>query len=288
MLSRALECALGQRDVDLEVIVVDDGSVDRTREMLGGLVDDRLRVLRNDASAGVASARNQAAAEARGTWIAFLDDDDLWAPNKLAAQLAATEENGMIFVYTAAAVVDERLRPIRVLRPPPPHELRERLLRSNPIGGPSAVLVRADAFAASGGFDPTLSILEDWDLWLRLEAAGRAALCPDVLTAFVHHRGSSQVRNVAALVADFERLRAKHEKRGLDGTVFRRSLAVAHLRREGRAAGAHALLRNAARHRSPRDLLRLPAVAMGERATGRIADVIRRTGPPPAWLEKFR
>src|SRR2546421_12955356 len=80
--------ALAQEGVTLEVIVVDDGSVDQTPRRLAEVIDERVRVIRHPSSRGVAAARNSAIAAARGEWLAFLDDDDLWAPHKLRIQLA--------------------------------------------------------------------------------------------------------------------------------------------------------------------------------------------------------
>ena len=83
----ALRSALGQHDVEHEVIVVDDGSSDETPRRLEELGDPRLRILRHATRQGVSQARNTAIEAARGEWIAFLDDDDLWSPRKLRVQL---------------------------------------------------------------------------------------------------------------------------------------------------------------------------------------------------------
>src|SRR4051794_9011163 len=87
LLETTLAAALNQREVDYEVIVVDDGSGDGTATELAAIGDPRLRVLRNGASQGVSAARNRAIAEARAPWIAFLDDDDVWSPELLRRQL---------------------------------------------------------------------------------------------------------------------------------------------------------------------------------------------------------
>ncbi|MFL5884580.1 MAG: glycosyltransferase family 2 protein, partial [Thermoleophilaceae bacterium] len=78
-----LDGALGQTGVEHEVIVVDDCSSDGTAEGLAGIENDRLRFLRHEQNRGVAAARNTGIEAARHEWLAFLDDDDLWAPNKL-------------------------------------------------------------------------------------------------------------------------------------------------------------------------------------------------------------
>ncbi len=93
LLAMALRSVFHQQDVELEVIVVDEASTDDTSTMLATIGDARVRVIRNDAPHGVSAARNSGAAEARGEWLAFLDDDDLWAPTKLARQIHAAEDS---------------------------------------------------------------------------------------------------------------------------------------------------------------------------------------------------
>src|ERR671931_448444 len=95
----ALPASLGQEGVDLEVVVVDDGSTDATAEGLARIEDPRLRVVRHDRPHGVAQARNAGIAAARGEWVALLDDDDLWAPWKLRAQLDAAVAERAVFAY---------------------------------------------------------------------------------------------------------------------------------------------------------------------------------------------
>src|SRR5690242_16683672 len=90
-----------QRDVSLEVVVVDDGSADGTREALAALQDPRVRVVRHDQSRGQAVARDSGVAAARAEWVAFLDDDDRWSPDKLRRQLDAAAAVDADFVYTA-------------------------------------------------------------------------------------------------------------------------------------------------------------------------------------------
>src|ERR687898_2985729 len=81
LLMQTLGSILRQQAVDFEVIVVDDGSRDGTAEVVSWLGDARVRLLRHDRSKGVSAARNTGIAAAHGEWLAFCDDDDLWAPN---------------------------------------------------------------------------------------------------------------------------------------------------------------------------------------------------------------
>ncbi len=94
LLATTLRSALVQRGVDFEVLVVDEASTDDTLEVVDSFGDARIRVIRHTTAQGVSAARNHGVAEARGAWIAFLDDDDLWAPEKLELQLRAARETG--------------------------------------------------------------------------------------------------------------------------------------------------------------------------------------------------
>src|SRR3954467_10808318 len=96
---------LRQRRGELEGIVVDDGSLDATGEALEALGDPRVTVLRNPSSRGVAHARNRGIERAAHPWIAFLDDDDRWSPDKLRVQLDRARVEDADFVYTAGLAV---------------------------------------------------------------------------------------------------------------------------------------------------------------------------------------
>jgi glycosyltransferase involved in cell wall biosynthesis len=89
-----LRSVLWQRDVELEAIVVDDGSSDGTSDVVDRLGDQRVWLVRNETAQRVSAARNRGAAQAKARWLAFCDDDDLWAPDKPARQVAAAEASG--------------------------------------------------------------------------------------------------------------------------------------------------------------------------------------------------
>ena len=102
LLSRTLRSALRQVRVDFEVIVVDEASNDDTPALLSALDDRRVRVLRHEIPRGLSAARNHGAEHARAEWLAFLDDDDLWAPDKLFRQVSAARETGREWAYTGS------------------------------------------------------------------------------------------------------------------------------------------------------------------------------------------
>ena len=92
LLTTTLRSVLWQRGVSLEVVVVDDGSSEAMDTVVERVGDPRVRVVRNETPEGVCAARNRGAAETDARWLAFCDDDDLWAPDKLARQVAAAEQ----------------------------------------------------------------------------------------------------------------------------------------------------------------------------------------------------
>jgi glycosyltransferase involved in cell wall biosynthesis len=236
LLGEALRSALAQRGVGVEVVVVDDGSTDGTEEAVAALGDRRVRLLRHERPRGVATARNLGAAAAHAGWVAFLDDDDLWAPDKLARQLAATgTEEG--WAYAGAVEVDLDGRLLGGSPPPPPDVLLAELTRRNPMpAGSSNVMVRARLLAEVGGFDPGLRHLADWDLWLRLARCGRPAWVVAPLVAYRIHPTQATM-NTTGMVAEARVLAARH---GADPGAIHRWAAWSQLRAGRRWAAAAA------------------------------------------------
>ena len=211
LLRTTLHCALHQVGVEVEVIVVDDGSTDDTAALLTRHDDGRLRVLRNDTPQGVSAARNRGIAHARSRWIAFLDDDDLWAPDKLSAQLEAAEEVERGWVYAGDVYVDRDLRVLSGAPPPAPDEVVRFLGRYNAIpAGASNVVVRADHLERVGVFDPDLRRTEDWDLWIRLARTGLPAWVPRPLVAYNFH-GHNAHPDTARIVGEPRVLARRYE-----------------------------------------------------------------------------
>ena len=297
--AHALPSALDQDGVELEVVVVDDGSADGTAAGLERREEPRLRVLRHDGPRGVAAARNTGISAARGDWIAFLDDDDLWSPRKLRIQLDTAEQRNADFVYAAGVLVDRELRVLGADIFPVESELAARLLQGNVIpGGCSNVLVRTRLVREVGGFDEGLTYTEDWDLWLRLALAGRGVSCADVLVAHVEHEGNALFRYQPDVVSEYERVLTKHAAAGALPVREGRRRVLEWLAHEYGRAGhgrraSRAYLRVAWELRSPWHLARaigtLPGLrhASAEiRGRRRVEDLDRPTRPD--WLERYR
>jgi glycosyltransferase involved in cell wall biosynthesis len=192
MLAVALRSALWQRDVNMEVIVVDDGSTDDTEAMVRAVSDSRVHLIREEVPGGVSAARNRGIGAAVGEWVAFLDDDDVWAPDKVVRQLDAAATAGRDWVYAGDVNVDSNLHILDGGPPPPPDEVVASLQRFNAVpSGASNVVVRADLLAAVGNFDPQLTTNEDWDMWIRLAGYGPPAWVCSPLVAYRLHSGNA-------------------------------------------------------------------------------------------------
>lgn len=161
---------LKQSYCNLECIVVDDHSSDRTEQIVSGIRDERVRYIKNSVNAGAASARNVGIRAAKGKYIAFNDSDDIWRENKLEKQLAYLSENKEYRVVYSAYRMHEKEISFKV--PDKDREFLEgnmfdRLLRENTIGTPTLLLERA-VLEDVGNFRECLGALEDYDLALRI------------------------------------------------------------------------------------------------------------------------
>jgi glycosyltransferase involved in cell wall biosynthesis len=223
---QAVRSALNQRDVAVEVIVVDDSSTDGTWERLGSFGSDIVMV--RQPNGGPAKARNRGARLARGEWLAFLDADDEWLPGKLATQLrAAGTDSGLVYtdrynVGDVARVNERQSDGVRLWE----GDIFRPLLALNFITT-SSVIMRKDWFERLGGFEEQLVGTEDWDLWLRYAAENPVRLCREPLTRYRWHNSSLQ-SNLDRMCRD--RLK-----------VVKRALALPQGRRIRRSARRQAL-----------------------------------------------
>jgi glycosyltransferase involved in cell wall biosynthesis len=234
LLGMTLRSVLRQQSVDLEVIVVDEASSDDTASMLAAVNDRRLRVIRHDTPQWLAAARNHGAMEARGRWLAFIDDDDLWAPDKLVRQLEAAEAADRDWVYTGAVNI-EGWRIVQSRRPLPPEDTMTALPRYNPIpGGGSNVMWRRSMWMKVGPFDTRLRSAEDWEMSIRSARHGPPAwVCRPLIAKRVHETNMSL--DVAEIMRATRFIEDLHHTR-VDWGRIHRWLAERYLRKGQRRA----------------------------------------------------
>lgn len=209
LLHAALRSALGQGGVDVEVVVVNNGSTDDTGDVLAGCTDERLRVITNEESLGGTGGRNTGLAAARGEWLTVHDDDDLWAPDKVAAQVGAATAAGVDWAYAGCVFIDQGGRVIGGVPPPPPDEVMTELPTRYVVpGGMSNTLWRRGVLDGDGLLDQRLSHTVDWDLSLRLARQGRPAMVRRPLVAYRQH-GATLSRHAARLHAELDLIEEK-------------------------------------------------------------------------------
>jgi glycosyltransferase involved in cell wall biosynthesis len=260
LLSVTLRSVLRQRDVDLEVIVVDEASTDDTTAMLGRLADSRVRTIRHETPRGVSTARNRGAREARGEWVAFIDDDDLWAPDKLARQVHAAQETGRDWAYVGSVNITDGLRIVYGLPPPSPEQVVLALPHYNAIpAGGSNVMVRREVLLQAGPFDIRLRNTEDWEMWIRLAKSGPPAWVRSPLVAYRVH-GSNSSLDITEIIRGVRLIEHLHDTTA-DWGRLHRWLAESFLRMGQRRAALGQLAR-AAQHGQARNVARdLMAIA---------------------------
>ncbi|MBW8192489.1 glycosyltransferase [Neiella marina] len=222
-LKQAVASVQAQTMTDWELIVADDDSNDGSREWLAVAAqhDSRIRPMHVNVH-HPAPSRNAAIQVAQGQWLAFLDADDHWQPAKLQRQLAFHEANPTtVLSFTDYRHVNEQSRDLGSC-----FEFWQlnRLQASNGFQsldnafevffgcncvGTSTVMVRTDAIWQVGGFDVSLPSAEDWDLWLKLAAAGPIGYSSDCATTYLMRVGSESSK-LSLRVEALERILARH------------------------------------------------------------------------------
>lgn len=228
LLALALASVLEQRGVRLEVVVVDEASTDGTRTMVASLADARVRLVRHDVPLGKSAARNRGITEATGDWVAFLDDDDVWAPDKLLLQVQALQTSGRSWVYTGAVNITDDHRILGGAPPRPPEDVAEALHRVNSVPGGCSSVVVSRQLLATEKFDRRYRLCEDWDLWIRLARGGPPACVFKPLVGYRVHAGNSSV-DTATFLAELDIIEKRYGG-PVDRVVFLRHLARVSLR----------------------------------------------------------
>jgi len=200
-LTQAIESALAQTVRPTQILIVDDGSTDDSAEVIRQYQryhrDANIELL-TQLNAGEPAARNAGIAHADGEWVAMLDTDDWWEPEKLELQLKAAAEQGpdCVLVHTGVKhhFHDGSSQGADLIAPAKRVGWATRaLLEDGAIGHPS-ILVRRDALATIGGYDATFTQACDIDLYFRLSVIGTFAFAPQYLLNYRIHPGQMSTR----------------------------------------------------------------------------------------------
>ena len=212
-IAQAIQSVLDQSYARYEVIVIDDGSTDETKDVLREF-DGRIRYL-YQANRGPSAARNAGIRLARGEYICFLDADDIWTPNKLEVQLTFMEQHpdiGLVFsdeeeISAEGDICQSLLAQSRfhsdLVSQKPLQDAFRKLLIENRIPT-STVMVRKACFAKAGLFDESLRVVEDRDMWLRIAANFGIACLPLILGKKREHEGNISTNSELTLRSRIE------------------------------------------------------------------------------------
>ncbi|MFQ6113123.1 MAG: glycosyltransferase [bacterium] len=205
--SAAIQSVRGQSFKDLEILLVDDASTDGTlKKVESHLIDRRVRLFRNSHNLGIPTTKNKALKKANGQYVAFLDQDDMWLPNKLEMQLRYLEDNdkvglicsGVCFIDQHGSVIGKKILDIKASKLAFPVR---RLLLGNFVANSTAV-VRRSCFERTGYFNEKLRGADDYDLWIRISESYQIYYLKRILIKKRLHSTSFSERHIEAMKED--------------------------------------------------------------------------------------
>lgn len=165
-LEDAIRSVIAQTYENWELLFVDDCSSDNSLELVRSFNDERIRVFQNEKNSGAAVSRNYALKMAKGRWIAFLDSDDLWRPDKLAAQLSFMVSNNYHFSYTTYSQIDELSNPLNLEVTGPKRVTKRKMFRYDYVGCLTVIYDREHVGLIQ--VEPSLKSRNDYAIWLEV------------------------------------------------------------------------------------------------------------------------
>lgn len=219
-IAESIESVIAQTYTNWELVITDDCSADNTAEVVSAYMakDDRIKYFRLEKNAGPAGARNRSIEEAKGDYIAFLDSDDLWTPDKLEKQLAFMNANGINFCCTAYGRIDEAGAPLeKVSHPLRRADYNTVLYRSNPCGNSTVIF---NAAAIGKFFVPDIRKRNDFALWLQVLKKEKYVYGFDEILCKYRIRSGSVSSNKLSLLKYHWFLYRKIEKLSIPKSIF--------------------------------------------------------------------
>ena len=212
MITRAINSVLNQTYANLELIVVDDSPADypfrvAVKEMVEGIDDDRVKYIQHETNQGACAARNTGINAAKGDFIAFLDDDDEWLPDKLEKQMTKMSDKSVGLVYSGSlqyctATGVEKHNECKCIS----GMIFDSLIRTNFVGSTSFPLIRRECFDKCGGFDVLMESSQDYELWLRISKEFKIDFIDECLVRYYIHEGEQITSSPVKKINGIERI----------------------------------------------------------------------------------
>ncbi|GEN51437.1 glycosyltransferase family 2 protein [Alkalibacterium pelagium] len=196
LLTRAVESALNQTHKDIEIIVVSDGSTDNTEEVMKAYQqrENNIKFISVFPGKGANNARNEGIRASEGEYIAFLDDDDEWAPHKLESQLSVFNSDSSIgMVYTGINVIYVKEDLTYYSLSGKGGDLSKDILLKNVIGATPSVMIKKEILDQSGFFDVDMPAKQDYDLWIRVCQLTNVGYVDEPLVNYYNYSGEKQI-----------------------------------------------------------------------------------------------
>lgn len=196
LLKRAVQSVLKQTYKELEIIIISDGSTDNTDEVIEDLkeMDPRVRGISYGPAEGANVARNKGIDVATSNYVAFLDDDDEWYPDKIEAQMNIIKKNNQIgLVYTGVNVLYINEKEEYISAGEADGDLSKEIIKRNIIGTTSTALVNKEILKEVGGFDVDLPAAQDYDLWIRVCQKTLVGVVPEPKIYYYNYTDKKQI-----------------------------------------------------------------------------------------------
>lgn len=220
-IGKTIESVLEQTYQNWEMIIVDDCSQDNTDEVVQQyLVDERIRYIKNEVNSGAALSRNRALKEAKGRWIAFLDSDDLWSPNKLEKQVAFMAKNGYHFSYTNYEEIDSDGQPTGVNVTGPKSISKTGMFN---YCWPGCLTVMYDADYIGLVQIKDIKKNNDYAMWLKISQKAECWLLDETLAKYRKRMGSISRHSIRTMIGWHYKLYHESEKMNSVMSLFNTS-----------------------------------------------------------------
>jgi glycosyltransferase involved in cell wall biosynthesis len=211
-IEETIRSVLAQSYSNWEMIIVDDASTDATQSIVEAFADERIRYFRNPANSGAAYSRNLALRQANGRWIAFLDSDDIWAPDKLEKQIRFMEENHYDFTYTAYSVIDETSEDLGIFVGGPKHISVAGMYN---FCWPGCLTVMYDASVVGLIQIADIKKNNDYAMWLKVIKKADCYLLDEPLARYRKRAGSISNHSYLSLIKWHYRLFSEAESQNM-------------------------------------------------------------------------